>query len=300
MRVPEPTDVLRSLNGSAPSRELVALCGRRAVERARLAGDIERARRGRYALPALEPLLLLAHRLHAVVSHESAAALWTMEVATKPTRHHLTIGRQRASLKRGDVVTHWADLAPCDRRDEVTSPLRTVLDCARTLPFRESLVIADSALRTRLITTQDLTSAGAALRGAGSATVRRVTESADPRAGSALESLLRGLLIDAGMSNFEPQVSIRDDTFFARVDLADPAARLVLEADSFTHHGHREALARDCWRYDELVIRGWTVLRFAWEHVMFDEAWVVAMVRSALDGSAPARTAAWAELRRSA
>jgi len=86
-------------------------------------------------------------------------------------------------------------------------------------------------------------------------------------------------------------VVIRDALFFARVDLANSTARMVLEADSFTHHGHREALRRDCRRYDELVIRGWTVLRFAWEHVIFDEAWVVATVGAALGGAALAYAA---------
>jgi very-short-patch-repair endonuclease len=48
------------------------------------------------------------------------------------------------------------------------------------------------------------------------------------------------------------------------VDLGDPARKIVAEADSFEYHGSREALARDCRRYDELVARGWRVLRYAW------------------------------------
>ena len=166
--------------------------------------------------------------------------LWGIAVATKQTRHHLTVGRQRTSLTRDLFVTHRADLVPTELRGQIASPVRTVLDCARTLPFREALVVADSAVRTGRVTAGDLTSAAAALRGAGSAGVRRVVEVADPRAESALESLLRGLLLEAGISGFVPQLIIRD-----------------------------------CWRYDELVIRGWTVLRFAWEHVMFDQDWVI-------------------------
>jgi very-short-patch-repair endonuclease len=49
---------------------------------------------------------------------------------------------------------------------------------------------------------------------------------------------------------------------------------LVLEADSFAYHGSQAALERDCRRYAELSRNGWTVLRFAWEQVMFDEKWV--------------------------
>ena len=55
----------------------------------------------------------------------------------------------------------------------------------------------------------------------------------------------------------------------------------MLEADSFAHHGHRAALERDCRRYTELTIRGWRVLRFAWEHVMFEPEWVAACIVAA-------------------
>jgi very-short-patch-repair endonuclease len=230
-----------------------------------------------------------------VISHESAAVLWDMDVIAKPTRHHLTVGRQRTSSTSASVVTHWADLRADEVHDRVTSPLRTVLDCARSLPFPAALVVADSALRAGRVTKQDLASAAAASRGAGSAAVRRVVMAADVRAGSVLESVLRALLLESGIAGFVPQLVVNDSAFFARVDLADPVARVVLEADSFSHHGHRDALSRDCRRYDELVVRGWTVLRFAWEHVMFDQEWVVSTVRAAL-----ACTAAWAGLRRSA
>jgi very-short-patch-repair endonuclease len=51
-------------------------------------------------------------------------------------------------------------------------------------------------------------------------------------------------------------------------DLADRRRRLVLEGDSYTHHGTRAAFSKDCDRYNALVADGWTVLRFTWEHVM--------------------------------
>jgi very-short-patch-repair endonuclease len=48
----------------------------------------------------------------------------------------------------------------------------------------------------------------------------------------------------------------------------------VAEADSFTWHGSRGALRRDCRRYNALAVRGWTVLRFPWEDVMHAPAHV--------------------------
>jgi very-short-patch-repair endonuclease len=63
-----------------------------------------------------------------------------------------------------------------------------------------------------------------------------------------------------------------------RVDLGDRRRRIALEADSFEYHGTRRALRDDCRRYDELARAGWTVLRFAWEHVVGDPRWVASVV----------------------
>lgn len=45
-------------------------------------------------------------------------------------------------------------------------------------------------------------------------------------------------------------------------------------------HGHRKALHTDCGRYNALVLRGWTVLRFSWEHVMLDPDYVADVLRA--------------------
>ena len=85
-----------------------------------------------------------------------------------------------------------------------------------------------------------------------------------------------------------------------RPDLVDELLRIVAEADSFEHHGSRQALAIDCARYENLVAQGWTVLRFAWEQVMYQPDWVrgalsaVARRRLAtLDGAIGAERAAF-------
>jgi very-short-patch-repair endonuclease len=60
----------------------------------------------------------------------------------------------------------------------------------------------------------------------------------------------------------------------ARPDLVDLDLGVVLEADAFEWHGGRAALRSDAGRYNLMVINGWLVLRFAWEDVMFDQAYV--------------------------
>lgn len=82
----------------------------------------------------------------------------------------------------------------------------------------------------------------------------------------------------AGVTGLEPQVLLECADGRVRPDLLHRRLhrrlRLVAEADSFAWHGKRQALASDCRRYDDLVADGWTVLRFAWEQVVFDRAWV--------------------------
>ncbi len=71
------------------------------------------------------------------------------------------------------------------------------------------------------------------------------------------------------------------------MDLADETLELVLEADSFEFHGERAALSRDCERYDELVSRGWLVLRFTWEQVMLRPSGSRGSSNARCDGAGP-------------
>lgn len=274
----DPVDALAAFGGCGTFGSLVQRCGRRAIRHSLSTGAIRRISRGVYALPRQLPDVAVARSHRGALSHESAALYWGFGVVNRPAIPHVTIPRHRHRRpSREPVILHWAD-APVI--DDVTTPLRTVVDCARSLPFGEALAIADSAIRSRLVGRAELLAAGQALGRAGRQAVIRVAENADARSESVLESMLRAVLIEAGLDGFVPQVLISDGEFAVRVDLADRARRLVLEADSFEFHGTRRALVRDCRRYVSLVVRGWTVLRFTWEDVVHDPAWVLDSVRA--------------------
>jgi very-short-patch-repair endonuclease len=166
--------------------------------------------------------------------------------------------------------------------NRLTSLVRTVMDCARILPFGEALAVADAALASGLTRKDQLIRAAAAMRGPGRPNARRVAALADGYVDSFLESMLRALLLEAGIEGFEPQVSVDCGSLRVRVDLGHRKARVALEADSFEFHGSRAALAADCRRYDELVAAGWLVLRFSYEQVLSDAAWVAEMVSRTL------------------
>lgn len=269
---------LTRCGGIADARTLVRLTSRHSVSRAVERRVIVRDSRGRYALPTAEVGLRTANRLSAVMSHTSAAAFWGWEMKQAPTRPTVTVPRNRKvpAEVRAEADVFWRPLARGRIGSAVvTSPLQTVLDCARWLPFDEALAIADSALRHGSITHAELVGGGGAVRGHGRRDVLRVLDAADARASNAFESVLRAIGLGVPGLNLVPQVEIRiAGRRMMRPDLVDDRLKIVVEADSFEHHGSRKALVLDCVRYDNLVADGWTVLRFAWEQVMFQPDWV--------------------------
>lgn len=276
---PDAAEVVRLLGGTATWRQVAAHASQHSLRLALTAGTVRRTSRGIYVLPSTPLPQRAAADARGLVSHDSAAAHWLLETVAPASAAHVTVERGARPARIRGVVLHWGSIRAADDAGGVTAPLRTVLDCAATMPFPHALAVTDSALRRELVEPGELVAAAERQRGAGRATVLRIVSHADGRAANPFESALRALVIDAGIQGFEPQLPVREGALSARVDLGDARRRIVLEADSFTFHGTRDALTRDCRRYDELVRNGWLVLRFAWEHVMFESFWVVDVVR---------------------
>ena len=275
----EAREVVRRLGGRATFAEVVRYSSRGSLRAATAAGTLRRARRGVYALPDLPPARAVAAEHGGVVSHTSAALAYGLEVSEADDAVHVTVPRGGRAVRGSDVVVHWKPLAGDDVRGHLTSPLRTVLDCAQTLPFPRALGVADSALRRGLVDADELAAAAAALRGPGRGRCLEVARHADPRADNGFESALRGTLIGARVDDLDLQHGVALPGFTAHVDLADVARRIAIEADSYTYHANRLAFAKDCQRYDELGLAGWLVLRVTWEQLTFAPDWVVGVVR---------------------
>lgn len=237
--------------------------------------------RGRLTLASTDEHRRAAHARTAVQSHLSAALHHGWKVKTVPDAPHLTFPRtRRIRAGHGEgVVAHWADLSPGEITAAVTSPLRTVLDCARTLPFDEALAVADSALRSGMVDADELAQGAALLRGPGSGAARRVAAHADSRAANPLESVLRALTIEVGL-NLTPQLQVAEAGLFAKVDLGSEDLHLVVEAEGYATHGTRHGLRRDCQRHSLFAVWGWASLRFAYEDVMFAQEWTRWVLRS--------------------
>ena len=177
-----------------------------------------------------------------------------------------------------DAEMSYDTLPRADLDGWATSPLRTVLDCAAELPFDEALAVADSALRHKDLSREDLL---AALGADTPPRVRRVLEHATPLAANPFESVLRAILVEAGIEVVAQWATTLCGVTY-HPDLAEPFAALAIEANSWTHHASKAEHDADCVRYNALVVGGWTVLRFTWEQAMFSPHVVVATVRAAL------------------
>lgn len=257
----------------------MAATSKRALASAVRRGEVERLRRGVYTLPGPATDRMTAVAYDGVLSHLSAAQVWNLPLLVAPSKPHIIVPVKRKPRRGPPAVLHWAEVTADERRTGTTSLLRTVIDCARLLPFGEALAVADAALASGLIAPDELLRATVAARGPGCPNIRRVAACADGRAGSFLESILRALLITHGVDGFEPQVMVRSGPFRVRVDLGNRGAQVALEAEGYEFHGSPNDFAADCGRYDELVSAGWVVLRFTYQHVIGDPAWVVDTTR---------------------
>lgn len=251
---------LTRLGGVSSYRELEALTSRRAIANACRAGDIVRIRHDVYALPVVNEARLAAARAGGVVSHLSAALSHGLKVKDPPERPVVTLARNRTPKDADGIDVKYANLRPDEVTNGVTSVARTVIDCARVLPFDQALAVADSALRTRKVTREKLIRAAEGSPRSGRSRALEVVRAANP-----FESVLRAIARDVPGLVVVPQGEVGT---VGHADLTDARLRIAIEADSYEFHSLPEAFRYDVRRYTDMVRLGWTVVRFVWEDVM--------------------------------
>ncbi len=244
--------------------------------------------RGTYVLSGTPPVFATAARLGGVLSHSSAALLHGFALWNPDPTIHVTVGSGSRDAEPG-VRLHRARLprADVDPSRPLTTPLRTVLDCARTMPLVDAVVILDSALHRGKVKLEDLQAAADAARGQGAGALRRAVRLVDPRAASPLESVLR---LGLGILNcvIQSQVHIED---VGDVDFVLDGW-LAIEGDGFEFHSDRHAYRDDRSRGNGLVLRRHVLLRFTYEDVRYGMEEVLELVAQVLAAGPPAGQAA--------
>jgi very-short-patch-repair endonuclease len=281
-----PVEALTRLGGVADRKTLLRLTTRRRLRTAVAHGEIVPAGDRGFALVTAQVGLRAARSVNGVASHESAAIYHGWKVKAPPERAAVIVPRHRAvpSHKRRGIELRYRNLEEHEHDGLATCKARTVIDCAKDLPFDRALAVADSALRNGDVTQEQLIRLAHALQTNGRAQALRVAHAADGRAANPFESVLRAIALDVTGLHVEPQVTISEYGWSGTPDLVDVARRIVIEADSFEFHSSRAALRKDVARYTALVIRGWRVVRFTWEQVMFEPGYVRSCLVALVEG----------------
>lgn len=228
-----------------------------------------------------------------VFSHGSALALHALPLHGVPlelptvTRHRPGGGSRRSTalvcsnLPLDGVVTE-VDGIP------VTTAARSVIDVARTVGLESGVCAADEAIRKRLCTTTDLRREAEAAKGrTGVSRARPLPDLASGLAESVLESLLRVIVVLAGLPAPELQVWLGVRTGHRyRVDFYWRKWRLIGEADGFGKYGTSPEEIRENWiaerhRQTQLEDAGHVVIRWTWQDI-YRPGQVIQQVRAAM------------------
>lgn len=171
----------------------------------------------------------------------------------------------------------------------MTTPTRTLLDVAGMLDADRLGAALDHCLSRRLTTVDYLTRRLDARGRQGRAGMSRLAEllAERPSSGRAPESeferMLLRLLERLPGPRPVPQCEVRlPNGRVARLDVAYPAHKLDVEADSYTYHASRTDWAFDHTRNAALVAMGWRILPVTWDQVTRTPDRVLSLVARAL------------------
>jgi Transcriptional regulator, AbiEi antitoxin/Protein of unknown function (DUF559) len=224
----------------------------------------------------------------AVVSHQSAAALHRIDLLgrTYPLVA-LTRPAGRGWHGRPGIRLHAAPLPPEHVTAEVgmllTTPARTVIDLARVLDFRGGVIAADSALRRKLTSREELRAVLAAvpLR-SGVSRAAEVVEFADGLAESPLESIARVAFRDGGLAPPALQVWLGGTTEpAARVDFYWRKYRTIAEADGNIKYNDPLRASAQLRRDSVLRADGFEIVHFGWQEITENPAFVMSSIKTA-------------------
>jgi very-short-patch-repair endonuclease len=249
--------VMGQQNGRASRQQLLSAgIGRSAIDRRLRNGRLELVHPGVYGLPgsdglpfAAETAALLVCGEGAMLSHHSAATLWELRPGTaRPV--HVTIPGDRGFPAPDGVIVHRSRiLTPADVKIHqglpVTSPARTYLDIAATLPDRDLERLLDEGLFVKRLVTrgeieQLLQRAGThrgrtRLARVTGAYVHATQTDSDP------EETLFMMIRAAGL----PEPATRVPMLGYRLDFYWPELKLAVEVDAYGTHGSRARFEAD-------------------------------------------------------
>jgi hypothetical protein len=234
-----------------------------------------------------------------VASHETAAVLHGLDLLTRPGPGVTVTRPPGAGSQQGrpGVLVKTAQIPARQSAIRcglpVTSTARTVVDIARASPFRAGVVTADSALRLKLTTRDELRAVLASCRQwPGIARAADVVEFADRLSESALESICRVAFRDLGLPPPELQVRVGGEHGeIGRADFFWKQFATIAEADGALKYADPDKARQQLWRDARLHEAGFQVVHITWSEITRYPDNVAAALRAAFQRGLAVRAA---------
>jgi hypothetical protein len=313
-----PLDALRARKVAARSGWIAAGLSSKQLRTLVKTGALIRVRHGAYATAEAvaeskdDPVRRHALNLAAAIasadrtcaaSHESAAIIHYIDGVTKLPTGHVVLTREPGGSTSGrgrrtaGLTIHAAAL-PADHvmtldGVRVTTPARTVVDLARLLPFRDAVVVADSAIRKRKASKPQMRQVLQTCRQwPGTAQAERVIGFSTGLSESPLESAARVLFDEQGLPapQLQREFIAHDGSGSARADFYWAEYKTVAEADGMLKyddpdnpHAMRAQFKRDRLLRD----LGYKVVHFTWDELFYAPERVIARIRAAFAAPSP-------------
>jgi len=192
----------------------------------------------------------------------------------------VSVGARRQPTLRDTAIAHRIvdlrpELAVTREGLRVTDPVRTLVDLGLVVPRWAVGRALARALSSRLVAITEVKWLREALGRPGRNGTGIIGRHIDDRLLTAPteESVLESRLVDLIRSHSLPTPQFQHEVwsggrFVARIDAGYPDIRLAIEVDGYASHSAPEAFQRDRRRQNDLVLLGWTVLRFTWADVV--------------------------------
>lgn len=256
-------------------------------------GALVRVGRGSYARAAgvADPAALVLARARsalrrldepAVLSHTTAATVLGLPTwGPAPARVQVTRDASSGGRRTSSTHVRTAPLAAHEVTSVagllVTSPARTVVDVARLLGEEPGVVTADAALRTGVVSREELETALERARGwPGIARARRAVRFADPLSESVGESRSRVAIARVGLPAPRLQRVVRTGggVVVGRVDFLWEDHRTIGEFDGLVKYrgvvdddDPGDVVTAEKLREDALRTEGYEVVRWIWSEL---------------------------------
>jgi hypothetical protein len=270
-------------------RQVLIRLGRGVYARCSIAADLAGSPPGARLLRVAAALVIAGPE--AAASHVDAAVIHGLDMLDRAPANEVSVIRPHhtagSHTGRAGIRVRTALLPPAHvtRRGgvRVTSVARTVVDLARSSPFRSGVVVTDSALHQKLTSKSELESIiTQCSRWPGIQRARQVVSFSDALAESVFESIARVIFRDQGLPAPALQAWVGGDgVVIGRADFLWRAHRTIAEVDGALKYSDPSRARAQLQRDARLRAAGFEVVHITWAEAHLAPHQVAESIRAA-------------------